>query len=186
MIVRSLLISISICFAATATYAQASIGFGPQLGFYQARDADAVRLMGGVALRLKLAEVFGVEGSINYRQEEYNNGFVKVKSWPVMVTGLFYPIPVVYGALGAGWYNSSIDYNIPSGVLGGPYTLTGESVQKFGWHFGGGVEVPLGPVGKLVGDVRYVFLDYNFKNFPGTNGLKSDFYVITVGLLFGL
>jgi hypothetical protein len=48
------------------------------------------------------------------------------------------------------------------------------------------VELPLQNLGRLVGDVRYVFLDYDFQTFPGTNGVNSDFYVITVGLLFDL
>ena len=61
-----------------------------------------------------------------------------------------------------------------------------ETKQQFGWHFGGGVELPLGSVGKLVGDIRYVFLNYNFKSFPGSNDVNSNFYVITAGILFGL
>jgi hypothetical protein len=44
----------------------------------------------------------------------------------------------------------------------------------------------VGEVAKLVGDIRYVFLDYDFDNFPGSNGVKSNFYVVTAGLLFNL
>ena len=46
-----------------------SISLGPQLGYYRVRDADEGNLMGGVALRLNLIPVIGVEASINYRQE---------------------------------------------------------------------------------------------------------------------
>jgi opacity protein-like surface antigen len=160
------------------------LGLGPQLGFQKAKDSDDLRLMPGAALRLKLGDALGVEGSINYREEKYRKSGVTVKTWPVMVTGLIYPIPIVYGAMGAGWYNTSIDYD--ARILGSPVTLSSERKQRFGWHFGGGVEVPVGSTAKLVGDIRYVFLDYNFKTFPGSNGLNSDFYVITAGLLFGL
>ena len=168
------------------TTSKSSIGFGPQIGYYNTNGSDGGRIMGGVALRLKLSDALGVEGSINYREEKFANGAIDVKSWPVMVTGLLYPIPVVYGAIGAGWYNTTIDYNIPSAIVGGSSTVASETVQQFGWHFGGGLELPLGTVGKLVGDIRYVFLNYNFKTFPGSNGVNSNFYVITVGLLFGL
>lgn len=155
---------------------------GPQLGFYNAGDADDPRIMIGGALRLKLSDILGIEGSINYRKEEYAGGRVSVRSWPVMVTGLLYPLPVLYGAVGAGWYNSNFEYNIPQiGV-----SLESETKQEFGWHFGGGVELPLGGKSKLVGDIRYVFLNYDFRQFPGSSGLSADFYVITVGLLFGL
>ena len=126
--------------------------------------------------------MLGVEGSINYRNEEYAGGSVNVRSWPVMVTGLIYPIPIAYGAIGAGWYNSRFEYNVTRLGL----TLESETKQQFGWHFGGGVDIPLGSRAKLVGDVRYVFLDYDFKQFPGSSGLNADFYVITAGLLFGL
>jgi len=159
---------------------------GPQVGFYKAQDADAAKAMGGIALRIKLSDAIGVEGSINYKNEEYSNGYVNVKSWPMMLTGLIYPLPIVYGAIGAGWYNTAIEYNVPSTILTPAVTLTSETQQQFGWHFGGGVELPIGSVMKLVGDIRYVYLDYNFKNFPGSDGVRSNFYVMTAGLLFNL
>ena len=158
-----------------------SISLGPQLGYYKARDADNGSIMGGVACRLKLTPVIGAEASINYRQETYANDAVTVRSWPVMVTVLIYPIPVVYGAMGAGWYNSTFDYNQSKLPL-----LTDETKQKFGWHFGAGVELPVGSNTKLTGDIRYVFLNYDFKEVPGLGDLKSDFFVVTVGFLFGL
>jgi len=158
-----------------------SILLGPQAGFYKASDADNWSMMGGLACRVKLTPVLGAEASVNYRQETYANDALTVKSWPVMVTGLIYPIPFAYGAIGGGWYNVTYDFNqnkLPS--------FTDESTQRFGWHFGGGVELPVGTSMKLIGDIRYVFLDYNFQQIPGSTNLKSDFAVIMVGLLFNL
>lgn len=186
MATRYVMTLVLIILAAVPVVAQGGIGFGPQVGFYKAQDADGARVMGGVALRMRFSEIFGVEGSINYRKEEYGNGFATVTSWPVMVTGLIYPIPVAYGAIGAGWYSTFIDYNLPSGFLGGPATIAAETQQEFGWHFGGGVELPLGSVAKLIGDVRYVFLNHDFQQVPGSNGANSNFYIITAGVLFGL
>jgi opacity protein-like surface antigen len=171
---------------AAAQETQSTASIGPQIGFYKAKDADAARGIGGVALRIKLNDAIGIEGSINYRKEDYDNGYVSVRTYPVMLTGLIYVVPVVYGAIGAGWYNTSIDYNIPSSVIGNTITISSETKQQFGWHFGGGVELPVGRAAKLVGDIRYVYLDYNFKDFPGSNGMSSNFYVMTVGLLFNL
>jgi opacity protein-like surface antigen len=159
----------------------ASISLGPQLGYYQARDADNGSVMVGMACRLKLTPVLGAEASINYRQEKYGHDVVTVRSWPVMVTGLIYPFPIVYGGIGAGWYNVTFDYNQSKVPL-----LTDETTQKFGYHFGAGVELPMGPDNKLTGDIRYVFLNYNFKEIPGGPELKSDFFVVSVGFLFGL
>jgi len=170
-------------FISGAAHAQ-GVHFGPQLGIYDAIDGDGSSVMGGLALRVRLSRALGIEGSVNYRREEYEGGGVVVRSWPVMVTALIYPIPIIYGAIGAGWYNSAIDYDSRYlGIFG--YTTT-ETKQDFGWHFGGGVDLPVGGRTRLTGDIRYVFLDYGFRQFPGSGSVNSDFYVITVGLLFGL
>jgi opacity protein-like surface antigen len=170
-----------VCAAAFVPEASAQgLGLGPQVGFHKAKDADEGKLMGGLALRMKLTPALGVEGSINYRQEKFNDETLTVRSWPVMVTGLFYPVPVAYGAIGAGWYNTKFDYTSSDGA-----SNLEETQQEFGWHFGGGVELPLGASTKLAGDVRYVFLNYNFDKVPGAE-VECDFYVITMGLLFGL
>ncbi len=173
-------------FSAVPAAAQVGLSVGPQVGFYKSKDADAARAMFGAALRLRLSDGLGVEGSINYRKEEYANGYVTVKSMPVMATGLLYVLPIVYGAVGAGWYNTKIEYNDMPTLSGNTVTISDETQQNFGWHFGGGLELPLGKSAKLVGDIRYVFLNYEFKTIPGTGGMKSDFYVITAGLLFNL
>jgi len=38
---------------------------------------------------------------------------------------------------------------------------------------------------RIAADVRYVFLDYDFEEFPGFGDLDSGFYTITVALLCG-
>ena len=159
----------------------ASVNLGPQLGFYKARNADNGAFIGGITCRLKFTSVLGAEASINYRQETYGNDAVTVRSWPVMATGLLYPIPYVYGAISAGWYNLTFDYNQDRFPL-----LKDETQQKFGWHFGVGGEVPAGKTVKLICDIRYVFLNYDFQEIPGSADLKSDFFVITAGVLFVL
>jgi len=155
---------------------------GPQLGVFNSKDADDAKLMGGAALRLKLSPGLGIEGSIDYRREDYAGKKVSVTSWPVMVTGLLYPFPTVYGAIGAGWYNTTFDYD--KGKIG--REIQSETKQKFGWHFGAGVEVPVGSRSKIAADIRYVFLNYDFQQFPGSSGLSANFYAVTLGVLLGL
>ena len=158
-----------------------TMNIGPQLGFYRTQDADNGTYTGGVALRLKFMSVLGVEASISNRQEKYANGALTIRSWPVMVTGLYYPIPIAYGAMGFGWYNASFHYDrsmLPS--------FTNETTQKVGWHFGGGFEFPITTYLLLTGDFRYVFLNYDFKPIPGSGDMKSNFTVIAVGFLLEL
>jgi opacity protein-like surface antigen len=160
-----------------------SISLGPQLGYYKAQDADNGSYMGGAALRLKLNSVLGVEASINYRSEQYGNGALTVRSWPVTVTGLIYPLPIIYGAMGFGWYNVTYDYDQSKPLMS---LFQDETTQKVGWHFGGGLELPIGSSVILTGDIRYVFLNYDFKQLPGSGASKSNFTIFTVGLLFSL
>ncbi|MFH1279753.1 MAG: outer membrane beta-barrel protein [Candidatus Eisenbacteria bacterium] len=158
--------------------ASEATGVGPQVGYYKATDADEGEFMFGGALRIHLSKFFGVEGSINYRQEKYADDQVTVKSWPVMATALVYPLPVVYGLAGGGWYNVTIDYDED-------LVLESQTDNQFGYHFGGGVELPLGQSALIVADIRYVFLDYEFEEFPGSGDTDANFYVITIGLLLG-
>jgi opacity protein-like surface antigen len=90
-----------------------------------------------------------------------------------------YPLGrVIYGAVGAGWYNTTFDFRSEA--------IENRTHQKVGWHFGGGLELPLARSISLTGDVRYVFLDYDFETIPGSGDTDADFYLITVGLLLGI
>ena len=159
-----------------------SVSFGPQVGYYKAQDADG-NFMGGAAWRFKFTPMLGLEASINYRQEKYADGALTVRSWPIMVTGLIYPLPFVYGAMGAGWYNTTIDYDQDLSTV---HAFKDETTQEFGWHFGGGAELPVSSSFLLTGDIRYVFLNYDFQEIPGSANLESNFFVVSVGLLYRL
>jgi Outer membrane protein beta-barrel domain len=155
------------------------VAFGPQAGISKARGEDA-NVIFGAALRFRLFPALGLEGSINYRQEEFAGDALTVRSWPIQVTGMLYPVPFAYGAMGAGWYMTTFDYG------GLRPVLNDETNSEFGWHFGGGIELPLANTAKLVGDLRYVFLDYHFDAVPGSSDIDDDFYMATAGLLFNL
>ena len=152
------------------------VSVGPIVGYQRTVDLDDGRLMAGGALRLRLLPMLGAEGSINYRSDQFNDGGPTVRSWPIMVTGLIYPLPFVYGAVGFGWHNTTFDFESP---------VPNETTREVGWHFGGGLALPLGAA-SLIGDLRYVFLDYDFQEVPGVGSTDADFYVISAGLLFRL
>jgi len=178
---KTLLLMGLLALVGTQAIAQ-SVSLGPQVGYYKSPDTDG-NIMGGVAWRFKFSPMLGLEASINYRQEQYANDALTVRSWPVMVTGLIYPLPIIYGAIGAGWYNTTFDYDQDMVLL---QAFDDETRQEFGWHFGGGAELPIGSSFKLTADIRYVFLNYDFKEIPGSNDLDSNFYLVTAGILFNL
>ena len=157
---------------------ETSVAVGPMLGYQKAQDADG-NYMAGLALRARLLRLFGFEGSVNYRQEDYGDGLT-VKSWPVMASGMVYPLPFVYGVVGIGWYNTTFDFSDNLEVEG----FEDETDQEVGWHFGAGVEIPASPKVRLTGDIRYVFIDYDFGAVPGVGESDSDFFLIQAGILF--
>jgi outer membrane protein W len=163
---------------------QGAAYIGPHLGIQKARDADDANYLAGATLRLKLIPSLAAEGSVGYRQETYVDEAVTVRNWPVTVTGLFYPLPIVYGGVGAGWYHTTYDYDESLEDMG----IEDNTNQEFGWHLALGAELPAGPKVAITGDVRYVFLDYSFADLPDvvTDDVDADFYSVTVGLLFRL
>jgi hypothetical protein len=180
---RGFLIGTILVFSTTA-WGQSGVSIGPHLGIQKAQDADNTKYLVGGTIRARLLPALGAEGTISYRQEKYADESVTVKSWPVTVTGLLYPLPVLYGGVGAGWYNVTFDYNDTYNTAG----FADETQQEFGWHLTGGLEIPVGPTVSIFGDVRYVFIDYEFADLPSAivDDVNADFYSINTGLLFQL
>ena len=169
------IVAISLC--ASMAQGQASLSFGPHVGYAKSSDTDG-KFLFGAALRAKFLPAIGLEGSITYRQDEFSDGTGTLKSWPVQFTALVYPLPVIYAAIGAGWYYTTVDYD-------DSLELDNETQGEFGWHFGGGIEVPVTGVAKLAVDIRYVYLDYKFEQLPGFD-VQDNFYMLTAGFLFNL
>lgn len=175
------LLSVSTAFAQTGS---SGAYLGPHLGIFKTQDSDETSYLGGATLRLRLLPVLAAEGMISYKQEDFEGGGITLRTWPVTATGLLYPLPIIYGGVGAGWYNITFDYSDELNDTG----LEDETNQEFGWHLVVGVELPLSEKLHVSGDVRYVFMDYEFKDLPDAvkDGTDADFYSINIALLLGL
>ncbi len=154
-----------------------SIAIGVQGSYVKAQDADAV-LMPGAAVRIGLGGL-KVEGSVGYKSEKYFDGMVKTTTYPVMLTGFLNLLPIVHLEGGIGWYNTKIEY---SGLFAG---APSETSREIGYHAGAGLEIPLGNL-VLTGDIRYVMAKTKLENIKSTGDLKSDFYMVVVGLMLKL
>lgn len=176
MIRKLLFLSILVTFLGTIQ-AQ-SFMIGPQLGYFAPKEkgVDGTVLFGGAA-RLKLGSL-GAEAAINYRQqtEDIYGGELKTAFYPVMVSGLFYPLPIVYATAGIGWYNYKITWKSSFGDVS-------ETGSEIGYHLGGGAEIPLGSV-VLSGDIKYIFMKYQFED--SDVEYNADGFVINATLLFPL
>ncbi len=163
---------------------QVNMSLGPHLGIQKSPGAENPNYLVGATMRLKLMSVLGAEGDIGYRQEKFGTDVMTVKQWPVTVTALLYPLPILYGGIGAGWYFTTLDYADRFNQIG----YADETSTKTGWHLAAGIEFPPLSSVKVFGDVRWVFLDYKFKELPEAvlDGADANFYSINVGVLFHL
>jgi hypothetical protein len=150
-----------------------SLAIGPQVGLVKSNDADNTSIMPGLALRLNLLG-FGLEGSIYYKSEEFQNGLIKTKSYPINLTAFINVLPIAHAEAGIGWYNTKIDFSHPIN------SISNETKSKPGFHIGAGAQIPAGNI-LLTGDIRYVFLDLS-----SAVSFKSNFYVIMIGAMFSI
>lgn len=159
----------------------AVIGVGPRAGYYEAKDADAGRYFIGAAARLNFLGL-GAEAAIDYRSEKYQDGLLTVQSWPVTVSLIYHPLPIIYGVAGAGWYHTTLKFDEEK--LG--FKIKNQTKTQMGYHVGVGVELPIGMSSRIAADVRYVFLNYDLEEISGMSKQDADFYAITIGLFWGL
>lgn len=144
-----------------------TVGLGPRVGFYKSFDATEGSFYFGLQTRIRLSPYFGIEGAVDYRgKEEFAFGadstarFADVSYVPLTVSGIiFLPVSfnvVPYGVAGAGWYYTVVDYS------NDPNRVDAVSSNKFGYHFGFGLEIPVSEHASLGADYRWIFLDTDF------------------------
>jgi hypothetical protein len=158
-----------------ATTANAGLGIGARYSYVHNNDLEDNSSMVGAMVRLRHMMFCGIEGAIDSRNEELNDGS-ELRSTPITASVMVFPIPVVYGLAGLGLYRSTLE------VAGEEETDT-----QLGYHFGAGVEAPLIPLLKLTGDIRYQFVDYEFDEIAESLGkVEANGYAISAGLILYL
>ncbi|MGE5175613.1 MAG: outer membrane protein [Hyphomicrobiales bacterium] len=150
----------------------------PSVGLTRATDGDQAKSNLGLALRGTLVpRLLDSEIGVSYRRDEYYDGALAVKQWPVTASLLVRPLPTLHGDAGVGWYHTSYDYKDP--------LLADETKQQFGVHVGGGVEIPVAPRAALDLTGRYVFLrDQESRIVP--ERFNPDFWTLSLGLALRL
>src|SRR5699024_9766735 len=116
---RSVIICIVCLFVGTGSaYAQIenTLGIGPRLGYYKVADADEGNFYGGLQLRARFSEVFGIEAAAEYRAgQKYELAGQSLETSFIPVTAsalLFLPVNehfVPYGVAGLGAYYTIYD-----------------------------------------------------------------------------
>ncbi len=165
-------------FACSALFAQ-SFYIGPIAGYNKGNNQDPTATVSG-AIRVSIAS-YGIEGSVGYTSSKFVGGAVEATNYPIMLTLMMHPLPIVYTQAGIGWYNTKLEFSGPLKAIG----LADETKSQVGYHVGFGAEIPLGNI-LLTGDIKYIFLDYNLGVLTGLSNSNANFTLISAGLLFKL
>ncbi|MBD3298509.1 MAG: outer membrane beta-barrel protein [candidate division Zixibacteria bacterium] len=160
----------------SATANAEGFGVGARVAVVQDDGTDNTRGMPGLFLRMGDG-VFGVEGTIDYKSDDV--GPVDIRTWPVTVSVLVRPLPIVFAGAGLGWYNTTFDYNDP--------LIENTTESEIGYQLGAGVELPLTPQFELVGDLRYHFIDYDVtEDVSEFDFDNANYFSVHGGILFNI
>lgn len=171
-----------------------TFGIGPRAGYYKSKDADDGAWYGGIQARFRLGAILGLELAADYRSEETFSisspafsGEINQRSYPLTASVLvFLPIlphfsPYIVG--GGGWYYTKIDFSNEIEALG----FKDKTERPFGWHLGGGLELPFSEHFAINADIRYIFMDTEFGRSGNTRldeNRKADGWVGTGALMY--
>jgi opacity protein-like surface antigen len=129
-----------------------SFSIGPRASYFKPKDADKGSYSGGVQARVHFTPVLGLEGSVDYRKDDYADG-VSIKTYPIQASLMAYLVPQShvspYVLGGTGWYITQ---------LKGP-ALETETDNRFGLHAGAGLELLLNESISVDGSYRYIWLE---------------------------
>jgi opacity protein-like surface antigen len=154
-----------------------ALGIGGRYNYNETLDTDRNAHMGGAMLRAR-NNYFGLEGSVDYHEDELLTE-TDLKTWPISASILAFPLPVLYGIAGLGWYNTTVDF--PENA-----SVDDQTDSSLGYHIGGGVELPVTNVIRFTSDVRWLFVDYEFDEIPesAVNEVDADSFQFNAGILF--
>ena len=139
-------------FAESAGVGNKMLSIGPRATYSTPKDADEGKWNPGVQLRFHMSPVLALEGSLDYRSNNFLN-LTTIKTYPVQASLLVYLVP---GTLispfllgGAGWYYTQVD---------GPFGFS-HTYSRFSTHLGAGLEIMLNEALSLDGTYRQVWLE---------------------------
>ena len=106
------------------------IGLGGHAGYFKVSDDGEKEFYAGAHARLRLPAFIAVEGALDYRSSATRTlnhpvpgTEVDVTTYPITLSALAYPTPMIYILAGVGWYNTTIEFK-NSEITTGPLSET--------------------------------------------------------------
>ena len=129
-----------------------TFSIGPRASYYSPKDSDNGQWYGGAQARLYLSPSMGLEGSMDYRSNDFER-FTTIKTIPIQASLLAYLMPDAdlnpFLIAGAGWYYTQVN---------GPFGYS-DTYFRFGLHAGLGVDIKVNQSLSLDGTYRYIWLE---------------------------
>jgi opacity protein-like surface antigen len=153
------------------------ISIGPRATYSDPKDATEGQWFAGAQARLHISPGVALEGSIDYRRNDYANQ-TSIKTYPLQASILAYLMPGAswspYLLGGGGWYYTEVD---------GPNNYT-NTTYRFGLHAGAGLEFMLTAYLSLDGSYRYVWLQDVTGNANTNSNFQDSGSMTTIALNF--
>ena len=162
-----------------AGMSQVGIGFfsiGGRATYFDPKEGED-KWFGGAQLRIHPSRYLAIEGSADYRREEFDGG-TKSHTYPVQGSLLIYPLgttrvaPFILG--GGGWYFSTVD---------GPGNFS-DTQHRFGGHVGGGLQFFISDHFSIDSTYRHIWLerlDSRGQNIEDKK-FNDNGHMVTIGL----
>jgi hypothetical protein len=166
----------AILVAAPASAELTHFSLGPRIGWTRTSDTEISAPVYGLATRFRFLEFIAAELAVDYRKEEQDGS--EVTTIPVQVSGLLYILPFLHATAGVGWYNVDASLEGVGETLGD----FDDSRSDAGFHVGAGLDIELSPRASLNGELRYVFLNHEFKDIDQVFEIDANYLMITAGL----
>ncbi|MEX0779548.1 MAG: outer membrane beta-barrel protein [Balneolales bacterium] len=160
-----------------------AVGFGLRAGYFSSDDASEGAWQVGIHSRFRFGPVLGLEAAVNYqgRQQftiadgEIEDEERNIRNIPATVSALIHaplsPYFVPYGLAGVGAYFQFEEFDE---LL----DLDDETSTDFGYHVGGGLEIPASANMAFHADYRRVFLEDGID----LNGMNTTGNMYTAGI----
>jgi opacity protein-like surface antigen len=132
-------------------FPKSGLSLGGRAAYYEPDEADDGEFFGGAQLRLYLSRAIALEGSIDYRRNDF--GATRIDTFPVQASLLAYILPGMpvnpFLLGGVGWYYTNIE---------GPGGFD-DTQHRFGVHAGGGLQLFINPYWSIDGTYRFIWLE---------------------------
>jgi len=148
--------------------------FVPSIGYSRTPESDKNQMIYGLSLRGAGSRRMTSELAVGYRNEGYSGGDMTVRTIPVTLSAWMAPSRTIYVGGGLGYYFMAQKY-------AASLSLGEQTSHQLGYHWGGGILLPMGAKSALDLQYRNVRLERQDTGLPG-GSFDPSFWSVSAGI----